>query len=332
MGGSRGWSGILVGVLLLLLSASSVAMEVSVRWTPGQPPSVATLEPVDVDADGVLLRGELLDLGSASEVLVSLEWGPTPGLGEETPAVAQAAPGSFAHRLEGLDPDRTYYVRAKAVGDGVDRGDTLSFRTAPAPSAGLEGSLWLVLLLVVAGALVGLYLVLRRLRSRHAPPAPPTRPADEATSSPEELDALDVALERLRAVREGGVPDRERGEVTTTLLRAVAAAAGPDGSDAEGPRRIDPEEARRRQAIFQGRIQAMDERLGTDPEDADALFAKATYLALRKEYQGALGILNELTRLSPRYPGVWYLKAKVCQLLGDTKMAELCLSSASRFR
>lgn len=66
-----------------------------------------------------------------------------------------------------------------------------------------------------------------------------------------------------------------------------------------------------------------------DPTDVDALFAKGTYLAMQKRTTEAIEALDRVTQLDPRYPGVWFFKAKIHQMLGNVRMAELCLRRAA---
>ncbi len=90
----------------------------------------------------------------------------------------------------------------------------------------------------------------------------------------------------------------------------------------------DPHEVERRRNLFQNRMREIDDRLAANPADMDALFSKATYLAMRKQYREAMQALDEITRLDPYYPGVWHLKTKVYELMGNREMAELCRTRA----
>lgn len=67
-----------------------------------------------------------------------------------------------------------------------------------------------------------------------------------------------------------------------------------------------------------------EEKLSATPEDLDALFTKAAAQARLKEYDAALHTLNELTRVQPAYPGMWMLKAKLFDQVGDELKANLC--------
>lgn len=71
-----------------------------------------------------------------------------------------------------------------------------------------------------------------------------------------------------------------------------------------------------------------ESRLQEDPQDVDALFTKAAALARLKDYEAAVEVLNELTKLEPRYPGLWMLKAKLFDRLGEEVKANLCRQRA----
>ncbi|MFQ5919441.1 MAG: hypothetical protein ACE5I4_05275 [Thermoplasmata archaeon] len=52
-------------------------------------------------------------------------------------------------------------------------------------------------------------------------------------------------------------------------------------------------------------------RLTEDQDDPDALFALAAHLSVTGQHDEALVHLVRLTALDPRYPGLWWVKAKV---------------------
>ena len=83
------------------------------------------------------LNGNLSNLGTATSVAVSFEWGLDTGYGNT--ATASASPmtgdGAFSAAISGLTPGTTYHYRAKAVGDGTDYGDDVSFTTTTTPPA-----------------------------------------------------------------------------------------------------------------------------------------------------------------------------------------------------
>ena len=131
------------------------------------------------------------------------------------------------------------------------------------------------------------------------------------------LNALDTAV--------GGVETtpEEATDVATLMLEGLLA-------DFEAPETgFEVSEVRRRQAIFEKRMKSIDDRLGADAQDPDALFAKATYMAMRKEYEKAIELLDQVGVVNSDYPGLWIFKAKIYELMGNLKMAELSLKRAS---
>ncbi|MEE9237597.1 MAG: hypothetical protein V3U52_07400, partial [Thermoplasmata archaeon] len=57
-------------------------------------------------------------------------------------------------------------------------------------------------------------------------------------------------------------------------------------------------------------------RLQSDEEDRDALFTMGAYFAVMGQHQEALMVLNELGALDQEYPGLWWLKTRVFQMMG----------------
>lgn len=66
------------------------------------------------------------------------------------------------------------------------------------------------------------------------------------------------------------------------------------------------------------------DRLNADPEDPDALFALAAYLGSGHQLKEAIGLLNDLEKIAPDYPGLWLLKARIYEEMGDKRLAALC--------
>jgi len=75
---------------------------------------------------------------------------------------------------------------------------------------------------------------------------------------------------------------------------------------------------------------AIVNRLRANPRDPDGLFALAAYLASEQRLRDAIKFLNDLTKVAPHYPGLWQFKARLYQELGETKLALLCKTAASR--
>jgi phosphodiesterase/alkaline phosphatase D-like protein len=86
-------------------------------------PLVETVYVDDLTGSSVTLNGSLNNLGSASEVIVSFEWGTSSGnYSNETTPETMTTTGTFSFSLDGLNSDSTYYYRAKAIGNGTSYG------------------------------------------------------------------------------------------------------------------------------------------------------------------------------------------------------------------
>jgi hypothetical protein len=93
------------------------------------PPQVATTAATGIGGTAAALNGNLSDLGTASPVEVSFDWGPTAAYGNSTTAQTMTAAGAFSASLGSLTLGTTYHFRAKAVGDGTVYGDDMTFTT-----------------------------------------------------------------------------------------------------------------------------------------------------------------------------------------------------------
>ncbi|MFQ5553292.1 MAG: tetratricopeptide repeat protein [Thermoplasmata archaeon] len=188
--------------------------------------------------------------------------------------------------------------------------------------------------LIVLGALLATIpldhfdLLRRRARqpAAYAPPeaamwGPEPEAFDEGMGN---LDEALTALDALDAAVEGTEPaPAEATDVATSMLEGLLA-------DFDAPETgFEVSEVRRRQAIFEKRMKSIDDRLAENAQDADALFAKATYLAMRKEYEKAIELLDQVGVVNADYPGLWIFKAKIYELMGNLKMAELSLQRAN---
>ncbi len=108
--------------------------DVAFTTDPLSAPSVTSNSATSITTNSAILRGELVDLGSAVSAVVTFEWGTATGSYSETTAsLTLDESRAFSHKLSGLTPGTTYYYRAKAVGDGVDEGDEMSFTTSIIP-------------------------------------------------------------------------------------------------------------------------------------------------------------------------------------------------------
>jgi len=71
-------------------------------------------------------------------------------------------------------------------------------------------------------------------------------------------------------------------------------------------------------------------RLQRNERDRDALFTLGSYLALQSQHPEALELLHRLAQLDPKYPGLWWLKARVFREMGKLKAARSAVGTALR--
>ncbi len=71
-------------------------------------------------------------------------------------------------------------------------------------------------------------------------------------------------------------------------------------------------------------------RLRANPRDPDATFARAAILAALGRRAEAVVALDALARVAPHHPGLWRLKARLFQEIGDPRMERLCRRVADR--
>jgi hypothetical protein len=100
------------------------------------PPTVTTNDASNIGIDATRLNGNLDDLGTATSVNVSFEWGVTPGgpYPNETIPETVNSTGAFSFDLSSLNQSTTYHFRTKAVGDGTSYGAEKSFTTLTSPT------------------------------------------------------------------------------------------------------------------------------------------------------------------------------------------------------
>jgi len=111
-----------------------------VALTSTAPPTVTTSSATGITTDSATLNGSLDSLGTASSVDVSFEWGLDTSYGNETTPQSMAATGSFNDGTSGLSPGTTYHYRAKAVGDGTDYGDDMTFTASATLTVNVVGN------------------------------------------------------------------------------------------------------------------------------------------------------------------------------------------------
>ncbi len=102
----------------------------------GTAPTVTTNAATGVGDEVATLNGTLDNLGTASSVDVSFEWGTSTAYGDETTSETMTSTGAFSAALSGLIPGTTYHFKAKAVGEGTSYGsDTTFVTTGETPSS-----------------------------------------------------------------------------------------------------------------------------------------------------------------------------------------------------
>jgi hypothetical protein len=102
-------------------------------------PTVSTTASSSVTSASATLYGLLSDLGTATSVDVSFQWGLTTSYGYETSAQTYTSPGVFFDTISGLEPGTTYHYRTKAVGS-TSYGEDMTFTTLGYIE--LEGNVW----------------------------------------------------------------------------------------------------------------------------------------------------------------------------------------------
>jgi len=98
-------------------------------------PKATTGAATDIATTSATLNGTLDDLGTASSVIVSFEWGTTASGPYPNRTLNQTMTGTgiFSDNLTGLGPGTTCYYRAKAVGEATGYGNEKSFTTLSTP-------------------------------------------------------------------------------------------------------------------------------------------------------------------------------------------------------
>ncbi|MEE9197350.1 MAG: hypothetical protein V3U45_04335 [bacterium] len=316
--------------LAILLAVPATALDANVDWSLENAPSVLTLEASDVSQDSALLRGSLSDLGGEPSVQVSFEWGTSPALGRETDPQTLSAAAPFEATIEELTPGTTFFYRARAAGNGTAVGETLTFQTAPAAAAGdLLSQLWLWLVLIAIAAVMGFLLTRRQLARRRQPgEARAAWPKQKAKKARGGLFAkvggiLAIGKEASKA------PSAEVGvgvgrEATSEILCPhCGTQLGDTSVYCYGCGRGLTEGA-----DLDERVERARGALAVNERDRDALFTVGAHLAAAGEAQEALETLNKLSMLDPRYPGLWWVKARVFEGLGNAQAAEAAMMRA----
>jgi phosphodiesterase/alkaline phosphatase D-like protein len=116
------------------------------------PPLVSSAKVSRLTAESAVLTGELINLGTAPNVVISVEWSASPEgpYFDTAEDLTMNAPGAFTFELGNLEADKTYYFRVKVDGDthGVGYGDGGTITKAEEPFN------WLLMGSAVAGAVL----------------------------------------------------------------------------------------------------------------------------------------------------------------------------------
>ncbi|MEE9174511.1 MAG: tetratricopeptide repeat protein [Thermoplasmata archaeon] len=317
--------------LAILFAVPVTALDVGVQWSLENAPTVVTLGVADVTQDSALLQGSLGGLGGEASVQVSFEWGTSPVLGRETTPQTLTVPTAFEATIQGLTPDTTYYYRAKAAGNGTTLGETLNFQTSPAGITGdIFSQLWLWLVLAAIAAVMG-YLLTRRQLAARRKPGEPGGAAQKTSKAKKARGGHFAKVGGMLAVAKGAskTPAADLGGAVgaATPSEILCPHCGTQLNDTAiycyGCGRGLTEGA----DLYE-RVERAKGALAENERDGDALFTMGAHLAAAGEATEALEVLNKLSMLDPHYPGLWWVKARVFESLGNPKAAEAAMIRA----
>jgi hypothetical protein len=116
---------------LAVVGAYQGSTQITLRTTYTPALSVLTNAPTNIAPDWATLNGNLNGLGSANNVQVSFEWGPTNSYGNATAAQNMTAAGTFSSNTPAgqLSPNTTYHYAAEVQGNGTIFGSDQIFTT-----------------------------------------------------------------------------------------------------------------------------------------------------------------------------------------------------------
>jgi len=72
------------------------------------------------------------------------------------------------------------------------------------------------------------------------------------------------------------------------------------------------------------RLKTCEDALRKNPDDPDALFTKAVFLARIRESRRAIECLKRVTTINPEYPMAWGLMSLIYARMGDMENAKAC--------
>ena len=72
------------------------------------------------------------------------------------------------------------------------------------------------------------------------------------------------------------------------------------------------------------RLKTCEDALRKNPDDPDALFTKAVFLARIREYKRAIECLQRVAAINTDYPMIWGLMSLIYSRMGDYQNARTC--------
>jgi hypothetical protein len=116
-------------------------------------PTISIMDAAELTYYSAILKCNLANLGSASAVKVSFEYGTTTSYGLSTYADTRSSPQEISSlRLEIFRPNTIYHFRAKAEGVGTVYTADRTFTTLPAPDASKSASILPATLTIAPGS------------------------------------------------------------------------------------------------------------------------------------------------------------------------------------
>jgi len=67
----------------------------------------------------------------------------------------------------------------------------------------------------------------------------------------------------------------------------------------------------------------LTDKFSSERNDSDILFTMAAINAIHRQFLKALKCIQSLEKIDPEYPGLWRLKAKIYELMGDAETAAI---------
>jgi len=111
--------------------SSSYDMQPDWTWVTCRKPAATVGAAASITSSGARLKGNLASIGTAPAVFVTFQYGTSSGLfTQETSVQTLTGAATFNASISGLTANTTYYIRVKAVGNGVAYSSMRSFKTS----------------------------------------------------------------------------------------------------------------------------------------------------------------------------------------------------------